>query len=107
VPTGGSVLVGDIVAPKSFDPKPVLKTLEADFVTCFNKARAKNADLHGKLQLRLVVNDAGSVLSTDSDGGGGANDPGLVACLGDVLKGAHFPKPGGLATIQVPMVFRQ
>jgi hypothetical protein len=107
VPTGGSVLLGDIVAPKSFNPKPTLVSLESNFVTCFNQARAKNPDLHGKLSLRLVLNESGSVLTTTSDGTGSANDAGLVSCLGEVLKGAKFPKPGGTATVSVPMVFRQ
>jgi hypothetical protein len=107
VPTGGSVLVGQINAPKGFDPRPTLEGLSGQLVDCYNKARAGNPDLHGKVTLQINVNEAGTVLSIDAAPGGHANDPTLVACIADAMKsGAHFPRPGGMATVNAPLVFR-
>ena len=107
VPTGGSVLVGDINAPKGFNPKPVIDAFASDIVHCYNEARAITPDLRGKVTLRIQVNEAGAVLSVDADPGGHANDPGLVSCINELMKArAHFPKPGGTATVLAPLVFR-
>jgi hypothetical protein len=105
-PTGGSVLIGDINAPKSFNPKPTIAALSSDLVDCYNKARAVTPDLRGKVTLRIQINEAGAVLSVDAEPGGHANDPGLVSCVNDLMKAsAHFPKPGGMATVLAPLVF--
>ena len=99
-------MVGDINAPKGFNPKPVLQALSGDLVHCFNEARAVSPDLRGKVTLRIQVNEAGAVLSVDAVPGGHANDPGLVSCVNDLMKAsAHFPKPGGTATVLAPLVF--
>jgi outer membrane biosynthesis protein TonB len=76
-------------------------------VGCYQRARARNPSLHGKLKLRIVVNEAGAVQSVHGEPGGSADDPALVACIGDAMKEAKFPKPGGTATIVVPLVFRR
>jgi hypothetical protein len=75
-------------------------------IGCYNKARASKPDLAGKLKLLILVNAAGTVLKVDAEAGGSANDQHLVDCLGDVLKTAAFPKPGGMATVVAPLVFR-
>ena len=108
IPTGGSVLVGDINAPKSFNPKPTVEALEPQLLDCYNKARAYSPDLRGKVTLLIQVNEAGNVLSVDAAPGGHANDPKLVACVNDMMKAsAHFPKPGGMAIVSAPLVFRR
>jgi hypothetical protein len=107
VPIGGSVLVGDINAPPHFDPKPTIVALKPKLLECFNQARASNPSLHGKLTVRIQVNEAGAALSADADPGGNAYDPGLVKCIDGVVKnGVKFPKPGGMATVAAPLVFR-
>lgn len=109
VPTGGSVLVGDINAPKGFDPKPTIVKMQQQLVDCFNQARAAHPELRGKVTLRITVNEAGAVNAVESDpsAGGHANDPALVSCIEDAMKqGAHFPKPKGTATVVAPLVFR-
>jgi len=107
VPIGGSVLVGDINAPPHFDPKPTIVALKPKLLECFNQARASNPSLHGKLTVRIQVNEAGVALSADADPGGNAYDPGLVKCIDGVVKnGVKFPKPGGMATVAAPLVFR-
>jgi hypothetical protein len=106
MPTGGAVLVGDIVAPPSFDPKPTLTAAKSAMVDCYNKARQDSPSLRGKLTLRINVNEAGKVLVVEGVAGGSANDPVLVACLSDTLKTLTFPKPGGLATVTAPLVFK-
>ncbi|HLK38527.1 MAG TPA: AgmX/PglI C-terminal domain-containing protein [Polyangiaceae bacterium] len=106
VPTGGSVLLGDVAAPKGFDPTPTLVAAQQKLVACYNQARASNPALHGKLKLRIEVNELGAVLNVSAEPGGSANDPTLVACAGEGLKTVTFPRPPGTATLIVPMVFR-
>ncbi len=106
VPTGGSVLVGDVVAPPSFDPKSTLDSAKPRLLSCYNQVRQTNTSLHGRLKLRINVNEAGTVLRVDAEEGGSANDPALTSCVGDAIKALRFPKPGGMATILVPLVFR-
>jgi hypothetical protein len=104
--TGGSVLIGEITAPKTFNPAPTLAALVPDLLSCYRRARGSVATLRGKLNLRVIVNEVGAAQAVASEPGGGANDPALVSCLGEALKGATFPKPGGTAIIIVPLVFR-
>jgi len=106
MPTGGSVLIGDIAAPPGFDPKATLVSAKSDLVTCYNKARQTTPALHGKLTIRINVNEEGKVLLVDSAPGGTANDPALVSCLSDTLRAVTFPKPKGSATVSAPLVFR-
>ncbi|HEY8039125.1 MAG TPA: AgmX/PglI C-terminal domain-containing protein, partial [Polyangiaceae bacterium] len=107
VPTGGAVLIGEINAPKGFNPRSTVEALSGQLVDCYNKARAGKPDLRGKLTLQINVNEAGAVLSVDAAPGGHANDPALVSCIEGAMKaGAHFPKPGGMATVNAPLVFR-
>jgi hypothetical protein len=107
VPTGGSVVIGEINAPKSFSPRPTLEALSSQLVDCYNKARAADSALRGKVTLQINVNEAGAVLSVDAAPGGHANSPSLVMCINDLMKAsAHFPKPGGMATVNAPLVFR-
>jgi len=101
------VLVGDISAPKGFNPKPTIVKMQQQLVDCFNQARASNPDIRGKVTLRITVNESGAVNAVSADPGGHANDPGLVSCIESVMKqGPHFPKPGGTATVLAPLVFR-
>ncbi|HEX8796607.1 MAG TPA: AgmX/PglI C-terminal domain-containing protein [Polyangiaceae bacterium] len=109
VPTGGSVLIGDINAPKGFNPKPTIVKMQQQLVDCFNQARAAHPDLRGKVTLRINVNETGAVNGVEADpaAGGHANDPTLVSCISDAMtRSAHFPKPGGMATVVAPLVFR-
>jgi len=114
LPTGGTVLIGEIASTPSFDPKPTLDALKPAMLTCYNQARQNDPSLRGKLKLRINVNEVGAVLLVDAEPGGslgagsdaGSGAAGLVACLGDALKAAHFPKPAGLAIITAPLVFR-
>lgn len=105
--TGGSVLIGDIVAPTSFDPKPAIVSAKSELLACYNKARQATPSLHGRLTLRINVNETGKVMLVDAAPGGSIDDPALVACLSDALKAVTFPKPAGLATVSAPLVFRQ
>jgi hypothetical protein len=105
--TGGSVLVGEIAATERFDPKPTIDSVTPRLLGCYNQVRAANPALHGKMKLRIQVNEAGTVLKVDSEPGGSANDPTLLECIATVVKDASFPKPGGMATVVAPLVFRR
>jgi hypothetical protein len=101
-------MVGPINAPPSFDPRPVMVALKPKLLDCFNQARAANPSLHGKLTVRIQVNEAGAALSADADTTFPAYDSTLVACIDALVKGGvKFPKPGGMATVAAPLVFRQ
>jgi hypothetical protein len=101
------VLVGDINAPPTFDPKPTIVALKPKLLDCYNQARAGNPSLHGKITVRILVDAAGAGLSAEADPGGNAYDPGLVKCIDGVIKaGVKFPKPGGTATVSAPLLFR-
>lgn len=100
------VLIGDIVSPPSFSPKAALESAKPQLVACYNEARQTAPSLHGKVTLRINVNEGGTVLLVDAAPGGSANDPGLVSCLGEALRAVKFPKPGGTATVSAPLVFR-
>jgi hypothetical protein len=105
--TGGAVFIGEINSSKTFDPRPTLEGFSSQLVDCYNHARATHPDLRGKVTLHVTVNEAGAVLSVDAAPGGHANDATLVACINDAMKvGAHFPKPGGMAVVNTPLVFR-
>ena len=97
-------MIGDIVSPPKFDPKPALVAVKGDFVACYNQARRGTPGLHGKLNLQITVNETGAV--THVDGLGPAADPTLVACLTDALKQVQFPRPPGVAIVTAPLVFR-
>jgi hypothetical protein len=104
--TGGSVLVGEITSPKTFNPGTTVSGLVPDMLSCYRQIRASVPSLHGKVKLRVVVNEVGAAQSVAAEPGGSANDPALVSCLGEAMKGAAFPKPGGTAIVIVPLVFR-
>lgn len=101
-------MVGEINAPKNFDPKPVIVALKPKLLDCFNQARAGNPSLHGKITLRIVVNEAGGANAVDADQTSPAYDAALVTCIDTLMRAsAKFPKPGGMATVAAPLVFRQ
>jgi hypothetical protein len=105
---GGSVLVGEIPKIKSFDPKATLEELKPELLACYQQARATNPNLHGKLKLRIVLNEAGRVLGVDAEPDGPANAATLVGCIRDSLEAkAQFSNPGGSATVIAPLVFRR
>jgi hypothetical protein len=100
--------VGEIAGTPRFDPKPPIEAMKTDLLDCFNQARGANPALHGKLTLKIVVNEAGHVNRVDANHGGLGDDAGLLACVSDALKArAQFPKPGGMATVIAPLVFRR
>ncbi len=106
LPSGGSVLIGEIPAAKHFDPKQAIEDSKPALLECYNRARASAPGLSGKLKMRIVINEAGSAIAAEPEPGGSANTPALAACVGEALKAVTFPKPGGSATVVAPLVFR-
>jgi len=102
----GTVVIGAMAATGHFDPKSTLDDLRPDLMACFRRVHASNPAIHGKVTLRIQVDEAGLVLNVDAHPGGPANDPALIACIRDDFKAnAHFARPGGSATIVAPLVF--
>jgi hypothetical protein len=102
----GEVLLGEIEAPKQFNPKPTLEGLKSKFEGCFKTALALDASVHGRLKVRFVVEESGKVSSSEDAGGSSLKDTTLIACVNDAIKTATFPKPGGTATVMFPLSFR-
>jgi hypothetical protein len=101
-----TVVIGAIAAAGHFDPKSTLDDLRPDLMACFRRVHASNATLHGKVSIRIQIDEAGEVLNVDAQPGGPANDPALIACIRDDFKAnARFARPGGSATIVAPLVF--
>jgi hypothetical protein len=104
--TDGTVVIGAIAATGHFDPKSTLDDLRPDLMACFRRVHMSNTAIHGKVNIRIQVDEAGEVLNVDAQPGGPANDPALIACIRDDFKAnAHFARPGGSATIVASLVF--
>lgn len=102
----GSVMIGEIAGTPKFDPKSTLEGAKDALLDCYAQARAGHPSLRGKVTLRIVVNEAGRVMNVETNPGGAANDPALVACIASALKAnVAFQKPGGSATVVAPLVF--
>ncbi len=101
------VSMGDIAVSPKLDPRPALEGVKLELLRCYNETRTLVPDLHGKLTLRVHVNENGAVTGTDAQPGGSASDPGLIACIADAMQAITFPKPGGTAVITVPLIFRR
>ncbi len=105
--TGGSIMIADIASAKSFDPKATVVSIQQKLLDCYNKARGADPDLHGKIRLRMVVNQSGTVVNvTPEPADPLAKNDTLVSCINDVMTATKFPKPGGMATVGVPLLFR-
>ena len=102
----GEVLLGDIEAPKQFNPKPTLEGLKSQFESCYKSALGRDASIHGRLKVRFIVEESGKVSLSEDAGSSSLKDAPLIACVNDALKGAAFPKPGGTATVTFPLSFR-
>jgi hypothetical protein len=105
-PTTGSLLFGDIAAPKNFDPKPALDAATPALLSCYADARVAHPDLRGKLRLQVIVNEVGNVVGVSADPGDKAYDADMLACMSKALRAQKFPKPGGTATLLAPLVLR-
>jgi hypothetical protein len=85
-----------------------VKTLLADalpkFRDCYATALKTNASLRGKMLVRFVANEAGKV-TTVEEASSTTKDPALFACIKGVLTSTAFPKPGGMATVTLPLKF--
>ncbi len=99
-------MFGDIASAKSFDPKATLNGLQDQLLACYNKERGAKPELRGKLRMRAIVNQAGAVVNAEPEEGGLSKETGLVDCVTVTLKAATFPKPGGMATVSIPLLFR-
>jgi hypothetical protein len=101
------VLLGEIAATKKFDPSGTVRDLLPDLLSCYRAVLKKGLPVHGKLSLRVVVNEQGATQSATALPGGRATDPSLVSCVADVFTRATFSKPGGTATVVVPLLFHR
>jgi len=105
---GGGSGVGDIKVLGGLPKGPtesLIRGRSGDLRACYEKARAGNPGLHGKVNFQLTINDRGRVslaeVVTSTLGGG---DPEM--CMVESLRGLKFAPPGGAeATITFQMKF--
>lgn len=100
------VTIGDITSPSTFDPKSLLDDALPRLRECYAAALKVTPSLHGKMMVRVVVNEAGKVTNVEEDKST-TKDAGLFECVKTALSPIAFPKPGGMATILVPLKFKQ
>jgi TonB family protein len=98
--------MGDVASPPSFDVTTTLRDLVLPQITsCYLDAVAASPGLHGKMLVSFDVNNQGTVTSA-METKSTVNSPTLSACIKSALLATVFPKPGGTATVNVPLVFR-
>jgi TonB family protein len=100
------VRIGDVASPPNFDVTGTLRELVLPQLTsCYSDALAASPGLHGKMVLSFEVNEQGVVTSA-TELKSTTNSPSLFACIKAAVIATAFTKPGGTATVNVPLVFR-
>ncbi len=83
----------------------VVRSNQPAFEACYERARAADPLLQGRVTVRFLIDRNGSVTSA-SDGGSNVNNPALVRCVLRAFHGLNFPKPeGGAVTVVYPLMF--
>jgi TonB family protein len=98
--------MGEVVSPANFNVTSTLNDLVLPQLTsCYTDALAATPGLHGKMLVSFNVSEQGVVTSA-TETKSTTNNPALFACIQAALIATTFPKPGGTATVNVPLVFR-
>ena len=100
-----TVTLGEIFGPATFDVKTTLTKAIPDFRSCYVASLRASPGLHGKMTVSFVADESGKVTRVDPVKST-TNDPPLFECVKRVLLATTFPKPGGIATVTVPLKFR-
>jgi hypothetical protein len=81
----------------------LLETGRAAFTRCFKKAiDADPTVLSFKVRVHVELDAAGAITSATSD----ATDTALGACLTRAMRWLTFPATGGMAVVDVPLIYR-
>jgi hypothetical protein len=104
-PKGKATVGGTNVTGKVQDANSVMSRMTAGFRSCYNRGLASNADIEGRIELRIQVGPAGEVQGVNATVNG--NLPaGVVDCIKGRAKGARFQPPeGGAAAVSASYTF--
>jgi hypothetical protein len=74
------------------------------FRLCYENGLGTNPNLQGRVTVRFVIGQDGSVGSVSA--GGDMPDSGVVSCVTRAFQSLRFPQPeGGIVTVSYPIVF--
>lgn len=89
------------------DADAVVSSLRDPFRGCYNRGLRIDPSMQGCVMMRARVTPDGDVATSEAVVSDGLSDD-VVACLVEVLRGAHFSAPGGGgSTLMVPVTFVQ
>jgi Ca-activated chloride channel family protein len=75
------------------------------FRLCYENGLRNNPNLSGRVSVRFLINESGSVSSV-ANGGSDLPDSGVIACVVRSFSGLSFPQPdAGSVTVTFPIVF--
>lgn len=73
------------------------------FRACYEDGLVRNPSLEGRVEVKFVIDRAGSVASASASGFG---DEGVSRCVARAYEAMSFPQPeGGIVTVVYPLVF--
>jgi hypothetical protein len=76
------------------------------FRACYELGLTKNASLSGRIAVRFVIQEDGTVKDPSEDAGSTLADREVSSCLLREFGKLSFPKPdGGIVTVVYPLVF--
>ncbi|MET0594414.1 MAG: AgmX/PglI C-terminal domain-containing protein, partial [Polyangiaceae bacterium] len=90
-------------------PEIIQRTIRANyskFRACYETALGANPDLGGRVQIRFIIAEDGTVQNAAPQCGTTLSDAGAIACIVDGFGKLQFPKPdGGIVTVVYPIMF--
>ena len=90
------------------DIDAAIKTAMPSIQTCYKNALSNNPDLAGKLQIKMVIGNDGSVSSTEAkEEQTTLNSPEVSQCVSAEIMNIVFPEPkgGGIVIVSYPFIF--
>jgi outer membrane biosynthesis protein TonB len=105
--TSAIILIGQLneADPTSAGIAKTVREKIARLRACYAQGLAAKPGIHGKLKLKFTVERDGTVSKVE-DGGSTLKDPDTVGCVMQTVKAMKFPKPMGVASVTLPLIFR-
>ncbi len=104
-PTGPSGCSGTCPAPVDAAFKSALRRHATQARTCYNQGLRQNANLEGKMTVKVRLSPTGGVCSVSAPQNS-LGDPSVTSCILQKFRSGSWPKPrGGCAEAQVPLNF--
>jgi hypothetical protein len=73
---------------------------------CYLTALKGAPALRGKMMVRFVANESGKITNIE-EAASTTQNPALFDCVKGIIAAIPFPKPGGTATVMLPIKFKQ